>query len=229
MDGIAVIAAIGSFGTLIFQFCSLINQKKENKKNLDANITCNARIEWIQNVRRVTAEFITAAYKYMGSVGEDEKKINFNLVQEKKSLLILYFGHDDINFNNKAQDIFDKNSNNAKNEMVIKLINDISHQLRDYFFNKNMLDEAQKRQVNCLDCESPEKSPKTYICTKEGYDGDILYFDEDDCKEYKKEINQNKEIYSDNIEALQSNINKFTEAMRIYLKLEWNRAKKRDE
>lgn len=42
-----------------------VAENKRNESQIDANIVWNARVEWIQNVRRVTAEFITACYKYM--------------------------------------------------------------------------------------------------------------------------------------------------------------------
>jgi len=101
------IAAITSIAATILAWRSLIVTKLGNEKNLavnkeiankvqeaenirteaqiDANITWNAGVEWIQNVRRVTAEFITACYKFIHSndFDKDEQNRNLELIQEK--------------------------------------------------------------------------------------------------------------------------------------------------
>lgn len=118
--GAAVIAAATSILSSILAGCSIYITRKGNKENIesnkeisnkvqqaedlrtevqiDANITWKARVDWIQNVRRVTAEFVTAIYKYVHSNPCDECELHRNLeiVQEKKYLLILYFGPDDM-------------------------------------------------------------------------------------------------------------------------------------
>lgn len=207
-------------------------QEAENKRieaQIDANITWNARVEWIQNVRRITAEFITACYKYIHSDASDKKEQNRNLefVQEKKSLLILYFGPDGINENkNKAQNICDRITNKAKNEMIVTLINKLFEQLEAYFSNEKLYKTYHTNSVKCFACENAENG-KTISCAKDEYEGEVEYFTEFDCKK-SQEKNRKLELSCiKRREELFYNINLLTEAMRIYLKIEWNYTKSR--
>lgn len=84
---IAIIAAFLSFGGLIF---TTIYTVRQNSKLQNAN----ARVEWIQKVRDVTAEIISA---YSSALTEDDtnkvQKIIIE-VREKVERLILFFGHE---------------------------------------------------------------------------------------------------------------------------------------
>lgn len=73
-------------------------QEEENKRAeaaIDANLTANARINWIQNVREATAEFISACYEYVEASENKLQKESWLKVGEKKALYVLYFGPDD--------------------------------------------------------------------------------------------------------------------------------------
>lgn len=205
-------------------------QDAENRRNeaqIDANIVWNARIEWIQNVRKITAEFITASYKYMHSDPDNkmEQNRNLELIQEKKSLLILCFGPDDFNQDNhKAKDISDKTTNNAKNEMIINLINRLFNQLDGYFVCKSELKSAQLALSECSACENVE-GEKRYNCLKNEYDN----FTEDDCKQAQSLYIESRDNCMSEIKDLFSNLNLLTEAMRIYIKIEWNYTKSRNK
>lgn len=250
--GIAAgVAAITSIISTIFTWHSIKVTKAGNEKNLaankdianlvqkeeniraefqiDADITWNARVEWIQNVRRVTAEFITACYKFIHSIDcdKDEQNRNLELIQEKKSLLILYFGPDGIeDGQKKAQDICDRSTNDAKNDMIVALINKLFDQLKAYFLNESEYKRYHTELVKCIACENSEDGKKI-SCEKDFFEGEIIYFTEDDCKIFQEEFKKGERSCFERRNDLFNNINLLTEAMRIYLKLEWNKTKNR--
>lgn len=182
------------------------------------NITWKARVEWIQNVRRVTAEFVTAIYKYLHTDPYDVYELykNLEIVQEKKCLLILYFGPDDVDIGKaRAQDICDKNTNNAKNEMVVDLINSVFNQLRAYFQNESLREQYHSNVIKCMKCKNSKQSECMY--------GES----EADCIKYKNEqLNFENECIKTR-ERLFDDVELLIEAMRIYLKLEWKYTKNR--
>lgn len=202
-----------------------------NEAQIDANITWSARVEWIQNVRRITAEFIVACYKYIQSNKNDEheQSRNFESIQEKKYLLLLYFGPDDFVGNEKkAKDICDKITNKAKNEMIIDLINKLVEQLRGYFMNERKYEQYHENIIKCVACENAE-SGKVISCEKGTCADDIENFTENDCKIFQKEQERQEKDCKEYRQDLFDNINLLTEAMRIYLKVEWNCTKNRNK
>lgn len=249
----AVIAAITSIAATILAWRSLVVTKEGNEKNLaankeiankvqeaenertkaqiDANITWNARVEWIQNVRRVTAEFITACYKFIHSNDSDKDEQNRNLefIYEKKSLLILYFGPDGIGEKKKkAQDICDRSTNNAKNEKIVVLVNRLVDQLQAYFFNEREYKRYHDGLIRCLSCENLEDG-KIISCEKECFEGEIIHYTEDDCKVFQEEYKNGEISCVERRDNLFNNIKLLTEAMRIYLKIEWDYTKNREK
>ena len=120
----AAIAAAVSLGSSVFAWCAanksnkaaaqsnevtnrtnreiaVFEQDEENKRNesqIDANIVWSARVEWIQNVRRATADLLTAINNYIYSDENDVDLVKMNLmsVREKSNLFILYFGPDKV-------------------------------------------------------------------------------------------------------------------------------------
>lgn len=236
----ALIAALTSIISSILTGYSIHITKKGNKENIesnkeisskvqqaedlrteiqiDANITWKARVEWIQNVRRVTAEFVTAIYKYLHTDPYDVYELykNLEIVQEKKCLLILYFGPDDVDIGKaRAQDICDKNTNNAKNEMVVDLINSVFNQLRAYFQNESLREQYHSNVIKCMKCKNSKQSECMYGKS------------EADCIKYKNEqLNFENECIKTR-ERLFDDVELLIEAMRIYLKLEWKYTKNR--
>ena len=67
-------------------------QEKWNQKNIDANLIAQARIEWIQNVRKTTSELLVHYFSMINL--RNLENIDQELLdsQEKNELLILYFG-----------------------------------------------------------------------------------------------------------------------------------------
>ena len=131
-------------------------ENKRNESQIDANIVWNARVEWIQNVRRVTAEFITECYKYIRACDNSSNE-SLNLVEEKKLLLILYFGPDGHGTDQaKAKDIFDVKTNKAKNDLIISLINNIYNQVKIYHQMRKILNDSNKDLARCSQCENAQ-------------------------------------------------------------------------
>ena len=111
----AAIAAAVSLGSSVFAWCAanksnkaaaqsnevtnrtnreiaVFEQDEENKRNesqIDANIVWSARVEWIQNVRRATADLLTAINNYIYSDENDVDLVKMNLmsVREKSNSL----------------------------------------------------------------------------------------------------------------------------------------------
>ncbi|MEK4650837.1 hypothetical protein [Niallia sp. FSL W8-0954] len=95
---------------------SLIQQKEQNKENFKGNVVSKARIEWIQEVRKQSVEFISSCYILMnyikllkanGELTEDNHILLSKRIQSDESitqyksdieksgtLLVLYFGPD---------------------------------------------------------------------------------------------------------------------------------------
>ena len=100
----AAIAAAVSLGSSVFAWCAanksnkaaaqsnevtnrtnreiaVFEQDEENKRNesqIDANIVWSARVEWIQNVRRATADLLTAINNYIYSDENDGPMSRFS-------------------------------------------------------------------------------------------------------------------------------------------------------
>ena len=179
----AAIAAAVSLGSSVFAWCAanksnkaaaqsnevtnrtnreiaVFEQDEENKRNesqIDANIVWSARVEWIQNVRRATADLLTAINNYIYSDENDVDLVKMNLmsVREKSNLLILYFGPDKVE--NDKVDLLNKGDNISKNQHIVKLIEDIYIGCCSYFINIktmktcNDLDSLCKSLVLCQD------------------------------------------------------------------------------
>ena len=92
-------------------------QAKINQANIDANLIAASRIDWIQNVRKTTAELITLVNKCLNTI---EKEILLDVTlqaKEKIELLILYFGNENTNPNENVS--LDKTTDNkGKNKEI---------------------------------------------------------------------------------------------------------------
>ena len=112
-----------------------------NKKSIDANLKAKSRVEWIQNVRKLSADFIRVSYEYKGLMDEyikidEEKNIIFidkPIEGETKSkmgekwteflytynLFLLYFneGEKTDKFNKISNDTIIKSAENLRKEV----------------------------------------------------------------------------------------------------------------
>lgn len=209
-----------------------ITEEAENKRitaQIDANLIWNSRIEWIQNVRQVTAQFISTCYKYLRFIEvEDESNQCLDLLLQNRELLILYFGPDNIPYSNSNKseseifnkpDIFDIMTNKGKNEEIVLRIHDLVEQLVNY---KNYSVEYKSALQKIKECTLCELQGKIDRCDSNSYGDKIT---DQQCQrrisEYKK-IEKNYKILRDKV---YSSISDLSKIMRIYLKIEWKNAK----
>ncbi|EGQ78436.1 hypothetical protein [Neisseria macacae] len=63
-------SSIAAFVALLSTIIMVIMQIFNNKKSIDANLKAKSRVEWIQNVRKLSADFIRVSYEYKGLMDE---------------------------------------------------------------------------------------------------------------------------------------------------------------
>lgn len=198
-------------------------EDKRTKIQIDANVVWSARVEWIQNVRNITVELLSAVNNYIQSVDIESQKINLEAVHKNSNLLILYFGPDkkqNINI-----DILDKTTNESKNEKIVQLIKKIDDDSTVYFVKKNWITNHHNSVLHCQSCKNSDEIYETCEII------DYVNMNNEEiircCKEHMDYNLQMEHKYILETEELRTNITKLTEAMRIYLKIEWDRAKNR--
>ncbi len=202
-------------------------QTKEDmrtKMQIDANIVWTARVEWIQNVRNLTAEFIASLNNFMSSEDNITRKKNLELIYAKSNLLILYFGPD--KHPNREADLFNQTSNISKNDHIVKLIENISKNASAYFQKENDIENYRNSILLCQNCKA----------SSDIYEHCNIINDSMSENEVEKSCNNHIDNYLNKIDnlrqenqAFKNSIQDFTKIMRIYLKLEWNRAKDWDK
>lgn len=247
------LSAVFSFITIIISLYSVLSTNKGNDENresneklsrevqesenrraekqIDANIIWNARIEWIHNVRRASAEYISVCYQYISAQSctamQEHKhaKDILNTVNEKSILLKLYFGPDsNCNEEGKAKTIDDVHTNNAKNEMIKNLIDEINTLIKGYQMYSYTVKRCEKESAKCAQCENAY-SGKQYQCEKNEY-GDK--FTDEDCEDFKKRNEDERVNNLSKCELLHEDLEKLSKSLSIYLKIEWNHAKLRN-
>mgnify|MGYP004524374971 CR=1 FL=1 len=205
---------------------SITEQESENKRNelqIDANIVWTARVEWIQNVRNLTAEFISSVNNYIISDNNELRKKKFEIMWEKSRLLILYFGPDGVMDDEIS--IKDKNSNKAKNEKIVQLIEEICAGAETYFLNIQSINEYEGKIDKCEKCKNSDQIYETCGIFESGK----LSIEDQNakCEDYKMSNLENIIRCNNQNNEFKAKINTLIETMRIYLKIEWNRTKER--
>lgn len=218
---IDIIAAFLSFGGLIFTTIYTIRQ---NSKLQNAN----ARVEWIQKVRDVTAEIISA---YSSALTEDDtnkvQKIIIE-VREKVERLILFFGHETAA--KKEIDILDKNTNEGKNDLIVEFLTELSNDFST--FNKNVksgiLSQAEARLDHVASKLQNNIIGVSHIEEVE-IEGEIHQNIEYEFEKAVEDEYNNEQIKVDEIKkfnrGLDEKLVKLRDIIRTYLKIEWNKAK----
>ncbi|WP_242291267.1 hypothetical protein [Bacillus cereus group sp. BfR-BA-01356] len=129
----ASIAAIVAF---IAALINIFNGYKTNKSNFKANIVAKSRIEWIQEVRKKSVDFMSACYNlfdYIEAHGDgilysEEREKEFiglkNEIEKNGTLLILYFGPN-----------VDGNKNN---DLIVYLISSLLRSIKDKDINNDL-------------------------------------------------------------------------------------------
>lgn len=221
-NNIAIFAAILSFCGLIFTTTYTIRQNSKLQNS-------NARVEWIQKVRDVTAEIIST---YSSALNEDDpnkvQKIIVD-VREKVERLILFFGHETII--NKEMDIMDKNTNEGKNDLIIVFLINLSNDFSIYNENvkRGVLSQAEARldrvSLKLQDGIVGITYQEEVVVDGENYTNTEYEFKEEIVNEYdsvKINVDEIKKFNRD----LDIKLVKLRDIIRIYLKIEWNKAKR---
>ncbi|MHC5248273.1 hypothetical protein [Enterococcus sp. LJL90] len=216
-------------------------EERMQKLQIDADLKASARIDWIQEVRKLTSKFVTNLNGHIESDNGSWPKI-----ENDKNLFTLYFGPDSgPAIDNLNTDIFvDKDqivvtqeakrimlnsfTNSKKNNYIVKYI-DVLFQ-----FYKNPIRNAKMKKIKELE-----------------YNRELLYRHGD--FEYEEVFDEEEGQYitvvsdvilNDKLQETEDRLNRkiehlgliannyvndldfFNEIMRIYFKVEWNRAKK---
>jgi hypothetical protein len=204
-------------------------QEAENKRNdnqIEASIIWSTRVEWIQDVRVLTPEFISAVYNYIHS-NKNERQNKLEIMREKRESLILCFDHDTDGVVDDNIDILDEHSNKDKNEKIVELIKKICSEAESYFDDLQHLEGAKNSLRMCEACKDSEEIFESCETIEYGQ----LPVDEQNrrCEERKNDNQKTIEEYEKKSEDVFEKINTLNEVMRIYFKIEWDRIKKRWE
>lgn len=236
---VAIIAAITSVIVSIFNLIYNCIQAKKNKNfqekitdiiqnkedqrtkmQINANIVWSARVEWIQNVRNVASEFITAVNDFIVSEDDTARKQNLELIRAKSNLLILYFGpdkHPDANV-----DLFNPTSNVSKNENIVKFIKNICENAPAYFLRQTFIEDYRNDISHCKNCKASSDIYESCNIIDTSMSNDEI---EKSCTDRIDNCLKKIEYLRQENQKFKDNIQDFAEIMRIYLKLEWERAK----
>lgn len=210
---------------------SLALQEKINTANIDANLIATARIEWIQKVRDLSAELISLYFMMLNSNDKDKIQVAFNNSIEKTELMILFFGHEDVEVEQNVSVLLNKVSNTGKNELIVDFLIRLSDKFNKYNTNVQhdgftRLEDAVKRAQQEMYKNVKVVEVDEYWCEDSDQilpitDVELRTEDILKCNELSSELKYEKE----KIKNLQDDIILLRNIIRIYLKIEWNKAK----
>lgn len=205
------------------------NEKQQSdlqQKNIDANLVANARIEWIQNVRRTTAELISQYFLIINTVDEEILTEALLKTKEKTELLILYFGPD----TKKEKNIYNEKDNSGKNENIVNflmmLANKTDLYYKDAVSDKLIkLENVRKRRLESLsEYVIGWEYEEVELDNGRVYQNPIPKIEETE-KESLKELDEQIEKLKNITEDIREDLTILRNIIRIYLKIEWNISK----
>lgn len=207
-------------------------KKLLNQKDIDADLKAKARIEWIQKVRGTTAELNALYFRILNEKDKEKLLDIYTESQEKSGLLILYFGHEKKEKTNKSKEeiLFNPNSNDNKNDIIVNYLTNLSNNY--YVFYKKVMDDTLNklediRQIRFQEMYSKATDFIEYInFDPDGneYSDKIPNPSREDEKSHEEAVNNIRE-YAEFSKKLENSITELRDFMRIYLKIEWNKAK----
>lgn len=238
---VAVVSLIGVILSTVFtnRTTKKINnantelQEKWNQKNIDASLTASARIEWIQKVRNTTAELLGHYFDILNTV--DSVKIEDALInsQQKTELLALYFGPEIHEQSVSSEDnniLLNTENNDGKNDVIVLFITNLAQRFSDYSIGakRDRFHHLQQAVQNARNEAYKNATQKVigYSYTEEGDEVpeyDLEWQDEDEASVINAEVALREE--TKRIKGLRDDLMFLRNVMRIYLKLEWNKAK----
>lgn len=207
-------------------------QEQINKSNIDANLIAAARIEWIQNVRNITADLLTLYFSILNSADVEVIQTNFYASIQKTELLILYFGHEIKSLSSEDMSLLlNKENNNGKNELVVSFLVLLSEKFRGYYSDikkgeVTKLEEALKQARNAM------YNNATYVKIGENYNDfleemqDIMEpISQEEDIQYVASLKTKYENKVKQITEIQNDLVLLRNVIRTYLKIEWNKSK----
>ena len=209
-------------------------QQELNKNNIDANLKAKARIEWIQNVRNTSAELLSLYYQLLNLTDKSVLVETFKDFQEKAELLILFFGPETEKQNRETISsilLESVESNEGKNYLIVEFLSKLNSDF--YLYYKKVLSDEKSTLEDILKqrWEIVYKNPIGWKEHEPSYDNEGNEWSNNEpilnpdlvfkAKEMEKEI-QEYILFSNN---LNERLIQLRNIIRIYLKIEWNKAK----
>lgn len=198
-----------------------------NQKNIDANLKSKARIEWIQKVRNTSAELIMLYNTFLNLEDRDKMLEVFLSSQEKTELLILFFGPEK---QNSKVDIKNMESNDGKNELIVEFLSKLNKDI--YLYYKELVKEKQENLKKIKEDRLSKMYQHIVDCCVEEVEleGGRKEINNEPIlePEYEKEIDEIEEAIEKCVKItneLYERIVELRNIIRIYLKIEWNKAK----
>lgn len=235
-DIVVVIAAIIGVAATIYTNKNTNDfQEDWNQKQLDADLKSKARIEWIQNVRNVTAELISIYYKLLNEADKTKLFDIYSSARAKSELLILYFGPENKNNqkNDEKEILLDTESNDGKNNSIVEYLESLSDDFYAHYkstSNKSLKDLEEAKRKASYDVYKYPLKDGDFLYTR--YDDDGNDYDvrdeptwdpnlKEELKSTEKEITE----YIIRVNKLSNGLVLLRNIIRIYLKIEWRKAK----
>ncbi|MGF7349007.1 hypothetical protein KD905_00245 [Enterococcus faecium] len=214
-------------------------EREMTQKQIDANLKAKARIEWITEVRKMSANLISSLVDIKNMNTDYEEKLAE--ISKEAELLKLYFGSyktDEI----KSYDLkvlMNDESNDGKNPHIFLYIDDLlqiygTKGRKEIARQKNIYSRLQKetktilRKLNEISQDKvvaidEEGDPYIDQVAIEGHEAEYIYLDDQFSIAASKENS-----YRRKIEEYYNRTEEFEKIISVYLKLEWNRAKNGD-
>ena len=243
-DKVAILVAIiAFFGTIVatyFTNKTTKNISKDNEefqermtqKSIDANLIANARIEWIQNVRNITAELLTSYFSILNSTDIELIQTNFDSSIKKTELLILYFGHENKSLGNEDLSlVLNKESNQGKNELIVNFLVLLSEKFREYYSDIQKgefkrLEEALRQAKNDMYKNATlVKIGESYNEFAEEVEDIMEPMPQEEDVQYASTLEAEYKNKEKQITQLQQDLVLLRNVIRTYLKIEWNKSK----
>lgn len=207
-------------------------EKEMIQKKIDADLKAKARIEWINDVRGLAARFISNFYELRKNGTDFEEK--YIEIFKDAELLKLYFGTyvDGKVTNINYELLFNMKDNKNKNVEIFKFIDTMLYDLdekgiaqyqsslKKYDEYKLKFKKYEEAMRECYTVEKNELGNYEEVIAK-GKEAlyDHIYGELQDLKEESN-------VYYLNLWQYDQRITDFEKIISIYLKIEWEKAKK---
>ncbi|EGP4716572.1 hypothetical protein DUI35_10925 [Enterococcus faecium] len=207
-------------------------QEKLTQKQIDANLKAKARIEWINDVRGLAARFISNFYELKKNETDFEEK--YIEIFKDAELLKLYFGTyvDEKVTNTNYELLFNMKDNQNKNVQIFKFIDTMlddldekgiakyQSSLKKYDEYKLKFKKCEEAMRECYTVEKNELGNYEEVIVKEK---EALY---DHIYGELQDLKKESSVYYHNLRQYDQRITDFEKIISIYLKIEWDKAKK---